>query len=113
MKILLAISVLFLAGCSIILPRPHDPVMFSYLVETKIALSQTNCENKDWANIETQVSRMKVYTELRKDPQSNTVVDLQEALTKAKASKSKLFCDSVLRVQKERLDVIANAWRGR
>jgi hypothetical protein len=87
--------------------------MFSYLVEAKIALSQTNCENKDWTNIDSQVNRMKVYTELRKDPQANTVVDLQEALSKAKASKSKLFCESVLRVQKERLDVIANAWRGR
>lgn len=113
MKLISPVVVVLLAGCSFILPRPHDPVMFSYLVETKIALSQTSCENKNWYNIETHVNRMKIYTQLRKDPQANTVVDLQEALTKAKASKSKLFCETVLTIQKERLDAISNAWKGR
>lgn len=113
MKLIPLIAVVLLSGCSIILPRPHDPVMFGYLVDTQIALDRANCEVKDWNTLDIQVQRMKVYTNLRKDPQAQTVVDLQEALAKAKDSKSRLFCESILKVQKQRLDVITEAWKGR
>jgi hypothetical protein len=50
---------------------------------------------------------------LRKDPQATTIAQLQEAINKAKASDKKLFCESILKINKTRIDVIVDAWKGR
>lgn len=115
MKILTFISVVLLSGCSLILPRDHDPVMFGYLVDTKIAVDRLSCDNKDfsWSSAEIAVERLKVYTDLRKDPQADAVVKLEDALGKARESTNKVFCESVLKINKTRIDVIVDAWKGR
>ena len=112
MKIMLAL-VMFLSGCSFILPKPHDPVMFGELVDVKIAVDQLDCKNKNFEPTLVKVERLKVYTKLRNDPQAEAVEQLEVALKKANDSKSVAFCDSVLRLNKTRIDVIADAWRGR
>lgn len=116
MKKLIFIAVLCLSGCSTITslwPKPHDPVMFDNLVSTKIAVEKLSCDDKNWTDAEIKIQHLKVYAELRKDPQATSIAQLQEAITKAKASDKKLFCDSILKINKTRIDVISDAWRGR
>ena len=119
MKKLLFIAVLFLSGCSTLSnltslwPKPHDPVMFDNLVSTKIAVEKLNCDDKNWVDAETKLQHLKVYSELRKDPQATSIAQLQEAINKAKASDKKLFCESILKINKTRIDVIVDAWKGR
>ena len=117
-KLILLSLVLCLNGCSImaisaVWPKPHDPVMFDNLVSTKIAVEKLNCDDKNWTDAETKLQHLKVYTELRKDPQATSIAQLQEAISKAKASDKKLFCESILKINKTRIDVIVDAWRGR
>jgi hypothetical protein len=102
-----------LTGCSIILPKPHDPVMFDQIVSVQIHVNKINCSNKDWGNLLDKVNHLKVYTQLRQDPQAPAIAQLEEALTKAYTSKNDKFCDSILNINKTRIDVITDAWRGR
>ena len=102
-----------LSACSFILPIDHDPVMFDHLVDVKIAIGKTTCQNRDWKDLNRAVEKMKVYSELRDDPQAESAKNLEEALAKANASKNDKFCESVLKVSATRVDVIVKAWRER
>ena len=116
MKKLLLITLFALSGCSIIstiIPIDHDPVMFNNLVSVKIAVEKLNCDDKNWADAENKIHQLKVYTDLRGDPQAKSIAQLEEAIGKAKASNNKLFCESILKVNKTRIDVVADAWKGR
>jgi hypothetical protein len=115
MKRLILILAVALSGCALILPQPHDPVMFGYLVDTKIAVHSLSCENKDfsWLSAEMNIEKLRVYTSLRDDPQADAIAKLEEAIRKARESKSIPFCESVLKLNKTRIDVVADAWKGR
>ena len=71
------------------------------------------CDSKEWNQTLNQIEHLKVYTQLREDPQSNSLVKLEEGLTKAKNSTNPTFCESVLKIEKTRIDVIFDAWRKR
>lgn len=107
-----AFSVL-LAGCSFILPIPHDGALFNNLVQVKIAIDKTNCQDKDWNQLYSKVEQLKVYASLRKDPQAKGINDLESALKKANASSNEKFCESVLKINRVRVDTVVDAWRGR
>ena len=114
-KIILTLAVV-LSGCSIILPIPHDPVMFGDLVEVKIAVDKLTCEPKDpiaWEDATSKIHKLAIYSDLRGDPQSKSIGQLEQAISKAKDSKSKILCDNVLKINKTRIDVAADAWKGR
>lgn len=115
MKKLIIVLAVALSGCALILPQPHDPVMFGYLVDTKLAVNNLSCENKDfsWNTAEYNIERLKVYTSLRSDPQSDAIVKLEESIKKARDSNSKVFCESILKLNKTRIDVVVDAWKGR
>lgn len=113
MKLLIVAVSLVLTGCSFVLPRPHDPSMFNNLVDVKIAVDKLDCKNKDWNDTFNKIERLKVYTSLRKDPQAKAVEDLESALKKAQASSNEKFCESVVKINRARVDVITDAWRGR
>jgi hypothetical protein len=116
MKKLLIISVICLSGCSTISslwPKSHDPVMFDNLVLTKIAVDKLNCDDKNWSDAENKIHHLAVYADLRKDPQAQAIIQLQEAVGKARDSKNKLFCENVLKINRTRIDVVVDAWRGR
>jgi hypothetical protein len=52
MKLTIVVASIFLTGCSIILPKPHDPVMFDQMVGIKITLNNTKCAgDKNWDSI--------------------------------------------------------------
>lgn len=106
-------SIVAVTGCSFILPRSHDPVMFGDLVDVKISVSKLNCTDKNWTDTFSKVERLKVYAELRSDPQADAVTQLEESLEKANKSNNKVFCENLLKVNKTRIDVIAEAWSGR
>ena len=114
-KIITALVVLQIAACSVILPIPHDPVMFGYLIDTKIAVDRLSCDEKTWAweTAQSQIERLKVYSTLRHDPQAEAAVKLEDAIKKAKDSNNKTFCESILKLNKTRIDVIVDAWKGR
>ena len=117
-RILLVLSVLALQGCSIamissIWPKPHDPVMFDNLVSVKLAVDKLSCEDKNWTDAENKIQHLKVYAELRKDPQATSITQLEQAIEKAKISNNKVFCESLLNINKVRIDTVADAWRGR
>lgn len=113
MKKLLLAAVVVLSGCAVIFPKPHDPVMFDQVVAIDIKVNQVNCSNKDWGDLLSRVHHLKVYTELREDPQAKAVAQLEEALLKAYNSKNEKFCDSILKLNKTRISVIEDAWKGR
>jgi uncharacterized protein YceK len=116
MRAFLLVAVIGLSGCSTVAslwPKPHDPAMFDNLVSTKIAVEKLNCDDKNWIDAETKIQHLKVYTELRKDPQATSIAQLQEAIAKAKGSDKKLFCETILKINKTRIDVIVDAWSGR
>jgi hypothetical protein len=114
--LLLSLTLVLLTGCSTISaiwPKPHDPEMFGMLVDVKIGVESLSCDNKEWTDTKNKTQRLKVYAQLRKDPQADSVAKLQEALEKAQLSTNKTFCESVIKLNRTRIDVIADAWRGR
>ena len=115
-KLIIVLSFVYLTGCSTIAsiwPKPHDPVMFDHSVSIKVKMDQINCSNRDWGDLIDRVHHLKVYTELRNYPQSKAIGQLEEALTKAKSSSNEKFCDSILKLNKTRIDVVQDAWKGR
>lgn len=119
MKRLILILAVCLGGCSTISeltqlwPKPHDPVMFDQAVSVKLALDKMNCDDKNWNDVEYKIQHLKVYSELRNDPQAKSIGQMQEAVARAKASDKKLFCESILKFNKTRIDVVIDAWKGR
>jgi len=116
MKKLLLVLLVSLTGCSLILPRPHDPALFDNLVSVKIAVDKLTCETKDlnaWQSAADKIHHLTVYADLRKDPQAQSLIQLQEAIGKARDSKSNVFCENILKINRTRIDVTVDAWRGR
>jgi len=115
MKKLLALALaVTLSGCAFIWPVPHDPVAFGNLVDVKLAVDNLSCKDKtNWDPVLANVTRLEKYTELREDPQAKNISQLKDALVKARDSKNDTFCESIVKVQKTRVNVITNAWRGR
>jgi len=116
MKKYLLLVLITLSGCSIILPKPHDPVLFDNLVSVKIAVDKLTCDSKDlaiWQNASDKIHHLTVYADLRKDPQAQSLIQLQEAIGKARDSKSNVFCENILKINRTRIDVTVDAWRGR
>jgi hypothetical protein len=115
-RLLIVLTVLCLNGCSLILlmPKKHDPVMFDNLVNTKISVDKLSCEQKDqWNDALDKANKLAVYSELRSDPQANSIKQLHEALTKARDSKNNTFCENILKINKTRINVVIDAWKGR
>jgi hypothetical protein len=112
-RLLVALSIAILSGCAVIFPIPHDGAAFNNLVEVKIAVDKLNCTDKNWSDAFSKIEKLKVYTTLRNDPQASAVDSLEIALKKAQESKNEKFCESVVKINKARVDVIADAWRGR
>ena len=116
MKVLSLLTVAVLSGCAFIMPISHDPVMFNNLVEVKIAVDKLSCETKDpiaWDSASAKIHNLAVYSDLRGDPQANSIKQLQEAIGKARDSKSLALCSGVLKINMTRIDVVADAWKGR
>ncbi len=87
--------------------------MFDQIVGIQIKVNKVNCSNKDWGDLFDKVHHLKVYTELREDPQAKAIGQLEEALLKAYNSKNEKFCESVLNLNKTRIAVVEDAWKGR
>jgi hypothetical protein len=106
-------AALLLSACSFIFPVPHDDTMFGEMVRLQMELQDTNCKDKNWDKVFDRTRYLAAYTTLREDPQADNIKQFQDALNKAYDSKNETFCDGVLKVQKTRLSVVTNAWRGR
>ena len=114
MKRLVLVLAVALSGCALVFPKPHDPVMFGQAVDVKVGLSKINCDDKsNWQPVLDKIETLKVYSFERGDPQSDAFGKMEEALKKAKESKSTLFCESIVKLNKTRVDVTIDAWKGR
>jgi hypothetical protein len=114
MKRLVLVLAVALSGCALVFPKPHDPVMFGQAVDVKVGLSKINCDDKsNWQPVLDKVETLKVYSSVRGDPQSDAFGKMEEALKKAKESKSNLFCESIVKLNRTRADVAIDAWKGR
>ena len=114
MKRLVLVLAVALSGRALVFPKPHDPVMFGQAVDVKVGLSKINCDDKsNWQPVLDKVETLKVYSSVRGDPQSDAFGKMEEALKKAKESKSNLFCESIVKLNKTRADVAIDAWKGR
>jgi hypothetical protein len=114
MKLITIIVAVVLSGCSIILPRAHDPFMLDQLADVKMVVDQLKCgEEPHWNHADTKITKLEIYTTWRSDPQAPSVKSLKDSLKKASESKNKVFCESLLKINKTRIDVIADAWKGR
>jgi len=114
MKKLILILAIALSGCAVIFPKPHDPVMFGQAIDVKVGLSKITCEDKsNWQPVLDKVETLKVYSAERGDPQSDAFGKMEEALKKAKDSKSIVFCESIVKLNRTRADVAIDAWKGR
>ena len=114
MKRLVLVLAIALSGCALVFPKPHDPVMFGQAVDVKVGLSKINCDDKsNWQPVLDKVETLKVYSSVRGDPQSDAFGKMEEALKKAKESKSNLFCESIVKLNRTRADVAIDAWKGR
>lgn len=118
-KILIAVSILLLTGCSTVdkvkemWPRPHDPVMVSAYVDLEKHLEGVSCKSKegidpalhkaDWLNR---------YAEFRKEPQRVSTKAIVDNLEKAKKA-PELVCDRWLTLSKTRMKIIKESWSGR
>ena len=112
-RLVLVLCLLVISGCAIIFPIPHDGAAFNNLVEVKVAVDKLNCIDKNWNDAFSKIEKLKVYTKLRDDPQAPAVESLETALKKAYDSKNEKFCESILKINKTRVDVITDAWKGR
>ena len=112
-RLLVALSIAILSGCAVIFPIPHDGAAFNNLVEVKIAVDKLNYTDKNWSDAFSKIEKLKVYTKLRNDPQAPAVDSLEIALKKAHESKNEKFCESIVKINKTRVDVITDAWKGR
>jgi hypothetical protein len=112
-KILLSVFVL-LSGCSL-MPRSHDGAMFDDLVSVKIAIEKLDCSNRDWYwnDAKDKIRRLEIYTQWRGDPQAGSISQLGITLGKAEDTKNEVFCEDLLKINKTRIEVIADAWKGR
>lgn len=116
MKKIIILAAFVLSGCAnftAIWPRAHDPAMFDRLVDVKVAVDNLNCTDKKWDDVFSKVEHLKVYATYKDDPQAPSVGGLWDALKKAHGSNNQKFCESVLTISKTRIDVIADAWKGR
>jgi hypothetical protein len=113
-KLIVVLAVILTAGCSVIFPKPHDPVMFDQIVYIQTDLTKASClEPKNWDNLLDRVNHLKIYTHFRDDPQSQAIASLQESLLKAYNSKNATFCESLLKLNRTRVEVTLDAWKGR
>jgi len=112
MKKIIFALVLLVSGCSL-MPISFDGSLFDNLVSTKIAVEKLNCDDKNWTDAEDKIHHLGAYASLRGDPQAKSIDELEVAIKKAKDSNNKMFCESILKINKTRLDVVADAWRGR
>lgn len=113
MRILLVYITVLLSGCAFISPRSHDPVMFDHLISIKLEFNKTSCSNKDWGTLLDKVHHLTVYSDSRGDPQAKNIAQLKESLLVAHNSKNDAFCNSILTINKTRIEVIEDAWKGR
>lgn len=114
MKTILVMIAALLTGCSVILPKAHDPYMLSDLAEIKLIVDNIKCGNENmWGSADMRIEKLEIYTKWRDDPQALALKSLRENLSKARESKNIKFCESLLNINKSRIDVIADAWKGR
>jgi 2-keto-3-deoxy-L-rhamnonate aldolase RhmA len=109
---------LTITGCSTIQqywPRAHDPQLVRMWVDTKVSLDQVDCsaEVRGWKSVYENADRLALYTEFRKDPQSQNMRGLAKHAEKMNQGGSKVFCELGKKTADGRLSAARTSWEGR
>ena len=115
-KLLIVLIMVLLSGCSTVQkywPRPHDPVMFNYLVTTDNELRKVDCTSANWSKVIVQTELMAMYVSWREDPQQDNIVGLHNHVIKMSNGGSKVFCEIGKKTAEQRIEAAKSAWGGR
>lgn len=119
-KLIIAISIMSLAGCSTIQetvqkywPKNHDPVMFNQLIEIDIAVEKQSCDSPTWSTVSIKVEQLARYSEWRKDPQTTNIKGLLQHTHRMEQGGSKTFCEIGKKTAQQRIQAVRHAWEGR
>lgn len=119
MKKLLVITAILLTGCSTFQgltqywPRDHDPMLFTHLVTTDIAINHVDCNKPDWTEAHRNAEVLAQYAEWRRDPQSLNLKGLVAHTNRMTKGGSKEFCELGKRTAAQRINAAKSAWQGR
>jgi hypothetical protein len=107
-----------LTGCSTIQkywPRAHDSQLVRMWVDTKMSLDSVDCsaEQRGWNTVHSNAEKLALYTEFRKDPQSENMRGLAKHAEKMNQGGSKTFCELGKKTADGRLSAARTAWEGR
>jgi hypothetical protein len=115
-KLLIVCGIVLLSGCSTVQkywPRPHDPVMFNYLVTADNELRKVDCVSPNWSKVMAQTELVALYATWRKDPQQENIVGLHNHVIKMSQGGSKVFCEIGKKTAEQRILAAKSAWEGR
>jgi hypothetical protein len=115
-RILLALAVVALTGCSTIKeywPRAHDPVMFDRLVAVDLAIKHVDCNKPDWTVAVNTAEQLAQYTEWRGDPQRDNIKGLYAHTQRMSRGGSQGFCELGKKTASQRIEAAKSAWEGR
>jgi len=121
-NLLIAISFMFLAGCSTFLPPKHDNIIFFEMVKIDIMMEGIPCpENMipywlPWAVIAEDLQILVRYADWRHDPQLDNIIGMYNNAKKLSVPdviKTRAFCELSKKVARERIGALRHAWEGR
>jgi len=115
-KIILAVVVVALAGCSTVQkywPRAHDPVAFQQLVSIDIAVERVDCERPDWVGVVQTTEQLAKNAAWREDPQAANLQGLHQHAVKMSSNNNKTFCEFGKKTAQQRINAVKSAWAGR
>ena len=115
MKRLVLATAILLSGCSFIMPVPYDPAGGAALTDIAVQLDKVSCidkEKNEWQKLVDDARWLDVHAGWKEDPQTKTVDELYKAVQKARDG-STAYCDTTIKLQKTRVQVLQKAWKGR
>jgi len=127
-NLLIAISFLFLAGCSF-LPAKHDSMLFYDMVNVDLQIEHIDCTDTSgrsrkifsavefqWHGVWYKMMTIVRYAEWRHDSQLDNLIGLLNHAKKMStqgAVTSTTFCELTKKTARERIKAVHRAWEGR
>lgn len=116
--LLVIIIAIIMSGCStFIVPIKHDPAQTELYIKFKDEYEDLACNSKDenwktWEGAMKKAHRLYLYTEYRKDPQTENIKNIESSLFNAHKGSEK-FCEAKLKLIGISMDIVEKAWRDR
>ena len=101
--------ILLLNSCMFL--TPYDPPALDRLSLINSIYSRTNCSSKNnWSELDYQLEILSTHISWKNDKFADEILEMRTSLRKANLSKSKDFCESLLKLQGDRIQKIGTFW---